>query len=138
MAIELPSTFCTAGRSSFNFRQLSMWPLTSVNFPLGYENFLHCPSIFRATTRPSVCYPCNRRTCNHFHQQFVRTGDFTSTSVNFPCGGRPSVNCCHFPVKLRELLSTFINFSCRRETCHQSLSNLCAEVNGASLGRTES
>ena len=102
---QLLSTFCSTGRPSINFSQLSLHPeelSISINFPCGPQIICHLLSTFSAAGRHSI----------NFHQISMLRGDLISTSVKFPFIHE---NFCQLPSTFREtgdLLSTSVNFLC--------------------------
>ena len=141
---HLPSNFLAAGRSSVNFRQVSVLPghlkSTSVKSPCIRETFYKLLSTYHVARRSSVNIPCGRETFRELPSTFRAAGRL---SVNFrhlslrpkdlpstlPAAGRPSVNFCQqsvWPATCRQLyfhsavlLSTSVHFLCHQDTFRQ-------------------
>ena len=117
-----------AGRLSFTFRQLSLWPSTSISFPCGRETIHQLQSTFRAVENrslSSINFLCGRETFRHLLSNFSAARNLPSTLVNLLAARRHSSTSVNFLCSQktfrqifkqpRDLLSASINFSLARE-----------------------
>ena len=105
------STFCVAGSTSANFRQLSLWleifcKLASV---CGRETYRHISSTFHAAGRDSIIIHELSMCPEDLPSTLVRLVDLLTT---FYAPGRLSVNFRQLFVRLGELWSTSVNILC--------------------------
>ena len=111
---QLPSAFRGAGRSSVNFRQLSVQakdlPLTSVDFLCNSGTFRQLLSTSHEARRTSVNF-CNLS---------VWPRELPSTSINFLCVRRLPVNFRQLSMRQRDSL-----FVWSENHAATSISNLC-------------